>query len=102
MMKLLLTSVLFFTFLSVNAQSDAIKKELEQLKNEIRQSTYYDSSGVFEKGGKAIRLAREHKLPSEESKIYQYYGNFYYFSYQIEKAKIAKRIKSKVVMALIL
>jgi two-component system, NarL family, sensor kinase len=89
MMKLLLTSVLFLTFLSVNAQSDAVPKELEQLKKEIRQSTYYDSSAVFEKGGKAIRLAREHKLPSEESKIYQYYGNFYYFSYQLEKAKEA-------------
>ena len=89
MIKLFTTFILLFSSAYLIAQNEDVKKELEQLKKEIRQSTYYDSSVVFKKGETAISLARKHKLPSEESLIYQYYGNFYYFSYQIEKAKKA-------------
>lgn len=62
-------------------------KKLEDLKKDIRQSTYYDSAAVFEKGAQAIKLAKANKLWSEESLIYQYYGNFYFFSSNIDKAK---------------
>ena len=67
-------------------QSNDLKR-LELLKKEIRQSTYYDSAAVFKKGKEAINIARKNHLPAEESAIYQFYGNFYYFSYNMDKAK---------------
>jgi signal transduction histidine kinase len=60
---------------------------LDSLKKSIRQSTYYDSAAVFLNGQKAIAIAQKLKDPSEEALIYQYYGNFYYFSFNLEKAK---------------
>jgi signal transduction histidine kinase len=62
-------------------------KELSELKQTIRQSTYYDSTTVFKKGNKAIQIARKIHAPSEEAVILQYFGNFYYFSAQPELAK---------------
>lgn len=61
--------------------------ELEILKKRIRQSTYYDSIAVFQNGAKAIKLARKLNSLSEEGIIFQYYGNFYFFSRNIPKAK---------------
>ncbi len=77
--------------------------ELDVLKKRIRQSTYYDSIAVFQNGAKAIKLARKINSLSEEGLIYQYYGNFYFFSRNIQKAKeyyqktieIAKRANDK-------
>lgn len=59
---------------------------LEKLKGEIRQATYYDSATVFKKGNQAILIARKQGLISEIGTIYQYYGNFCYFSGKVEKA----------------
>ncbi|MFN3916106.1 MAG: tetratricopeptide repeat protein [Flavobacteriales bacterium] len=59
----------------------------EGLKNIIRQSTYYDSVALFKYGKKAIELAKLQKSPSNEALIYQYYGNFYYFSRKLEQAE---------------
>lgn len=98
--------MLFFLGLSALVFSQQDKKnqsELEILKKKIRQSTYYDSAAVFKNGAKAIQLARKAGLPGEEGLIYQYYGNFYYFSRNIDKAKeyyhktleIAKAAKDK-------
>lgn len=64
-----------------------LRKELDELKKIIRQSSYYDSSQVFANGQKAIEIAKRLKSPTEEATIYQFYGNFYYFSYNIPKAK---------------
>jgi signal transduction histidine kinase len=61
--------------------------KLDDLKKSIRQSTYYDSAAVFEKGGQAIQLARALNDLSEEATIYQYYGNFFFFSYNFNAAK---------------
>jgi signal transduction histidine kinase len=89
MNKLLLTFLLcsFWGMQMLFGQSKEVLTKLENLKKEIRQSTYYDSAAVFKKGEQAIRIARENKLWSEESLIYQYYGNFYFFSSHINKAK---------------
>lgn len=89
-MKSLLLFLILISFcgqVPVFGQSKDVKKKLEELKKEIRQSTYYDSAAVFQKGAQAIQLARENKLWSEESLIYQYYGNFYFFSSNLDKAK---------------
>lgn len=61
--------------------------KLDDLKKSIRQSTYHDSITVFEKGARAIRIARQLKNLSEEATIYQYYGNFFFFSYNFKTAK---------------
>lgn len=61
-------------------------KQLEYLKKTIRQSTLYDSTVVFTNGKKAIQLAKKLHKPIEEGIIYQYYGNFYYYSNQLDKA----------------
>lgn len=88
----------------VCAQKDKKNQsELEILKKKIRQSTYYDSVAVFKNGARAIKLAREANSLAEEGLIYQYYGNFYYFSRNSVKAKeyyaktieIAKKAKDK-------
>ena len=101
-MKCTLTLLLFFLSVCLFSQK-AVQEELNELKKEIRQSTYYDSAAVFEKGNKAISLTRKNGLLSEESTIYQYYGNFYFFSYNFEKARnsyrksieIAKKVGNK-------
>jgi two-component system NarL family sensor kinase len=69
----------------VNGQSREVA-QLERLKKNIRQSTLYDSTIVFTDGKKAILLAKKLNKPIEEGIIYQYYGNFYYYSNQLEKA----------------
>jgi signal transduction histidine kinase len=61
--------------------------ELDSLKKTIRQSTYYDSSAVFLNGQKAIRIAQKLNDPDEEALIYQYYGNFYYFSSNFDRSR---------------
>lgn len=60
---------------------------MDSLKKAIRQSTYYDSSSVFVNGQRAIQIAKKLNDPDEEAMIYQYYGNFYYFSSNLKKAK---------------
>lgn len=87
-MRLFLCVILLFASgFHSKAQERSVQEKLEKLKKDIRQSTYYDSSAVFKKGQEAIELARKNNLPSEEATIYQFYGNFYYFSYNVEKAK---------------
>lgn len=67
--------------------SQSEREVLEQLKKSIRQATLYDSSEVFSKGNQAIQLARKLKSHHNEGLIYQYYGNFYYYSNRYDKAK---------------
>ncbi|MFN7012820.1 MAG: tetratricopeptide repeat protein, partial [Bacteroidia bacterium] len=59
---------------------DAIKKK-------IQVSTYYDSAQVFQLGEKAIEIARKENSLSKEAEIFQYYGNYFYFSQKKNKAK---------------
>ncbi len=87
MKHLFLASFLFLVFTGAGQVAIKNNSELETLKKRIRQSTYYDSIAVFQNGAKAIKLARKLNSLSEEGIISQYYGNFYYFSRNIPKAK---------------
>ncbi len=79
------TALFFFTLLVGSLFSqNSTQGELEVLKKKIRQSTYFDSAAVFEYGKKAIQLSRKLKNSNEEAIIYQYYGDFYYFSNQLD------------------
>lgn len=84
---LILISFLLFDFVGLGQAGSKSNSELEILKKRIRQSTYYDSIAVFQNGAKAIKLARKLNSLSEEGIIFQYYGNFYFFSRNISKAK---------------
>jgi two-component system, NarL family, sensor kinase len=87
MIRFLLASFLCLACNAVKAQYRFDTNTFEGLKNIIRQSTYYDSVSVFKYGEKAIRIAKSEKSLSNEALIYQYYGNFYYFSRKLEKAE---------------
>ena len=71
---------------SVIGQTE-LEKQFEVLANEIRKSTYYDSVSVFSKGDSAIKIAKKLNSLSKESLIYQYYGNYYYFSRKHDLSK---------------
>jgi signal transduction histidine kinase/Flp pilus assembly protein TadD len=85
-LKFLLT-LLIFAICSISFGQKQLLIELDSLKKSIRQSTYYDSTIVFNSGQRAIQIAKKLKKPSEEAIIYQYYGNFYFFSTNIKKSK---------------
>src|SRR5690606_36657698 len=84
---------LFFTLLGFS-QNKELEAKFDQLAKDIRQSTYYDSAKVFSIGDSAIKIAQELNSLSKESLIYQYYGNYYYFSRKHEKSK-SYYVKSK-------
>ena len=69
------------------AQNQPDTASIEGIKKLIRQSTYYDSVKVFYYGEKAINMAKSQQSLSDEATIYQYYGNFCYFSKNYAKAK---------------
>lgn len=83
--KILFVFIFFSAFISY-AQTDKVA-EIERLKDEIQQATYYDSSTVFKLGKTCIELANKLNKPAEIGYIYQYYGSFYYFSNNEVKAK---------------
>ena len=85
-LKFFLT-LLIFAICTISFGQKQLLTELDSLKKTIRQSTYYDSTTVFKNGQRAIQIAKKLKKPSEEATIYQYYGNFYFFSTNIKKSK---------------
>jgi signal transduction histidine kinase/Tfp pilus assembly protein PilF len=85
-LKILLFILIIFNIHAVYSQK-GLREKLDSLKKAIRQSTYYDSSAVFKNGQLAIKIAKKLKDPTEEALIYQYFGNFYYFSSSFEKAR---------------
>lgn len=92
--------VLLFLFLgstfSIIAQKEQDTTTIEGIKKLIRQSTYYDSVKVFYFGAKAIKMAQKQNSLSDEATIYQYYGNFCYFSKNYTKAKEYYNISIKI------
>lgn len=67
-----------FTLLSQN------ESEYERLLLEIENSTYYDSTKVYERGRRAIQIAKENNDLSKVAKVYQYYGNYNYLLGKID------------------
>jgi signal transduction histidine kinase/tRNA threonylcarbamoyladenosine modification (KEOPS) complex Pcc1 subunit len=70
----------FIAIVSLPFLSLSQNGKFEELAEKIRQSTYFDSSSVFLNGAKAIQMARDQNNLSKEGLIYQYYGNFHYYS----------------------
>jgi two-component system, NarL family, sensor kinase len=94
--KFFLVQVLLCSIIIVEAQKEQDTTTIEGIKKMIRQSTYYDSSKVFHFGAKAIKMAKSQESLSDEATIYQYYGNFCYFSKNYTKAKEYYNISIKI------
>ncbi len=74
-------TILFYNTLNIfYSQEKLDTNTIEGIKKMIRQSTYFDSVKVFYFGEKAIKMAKANGSLSDEATIYQYYGNFCYFS----------------------
>jgi two-component system, NarL family, sensor kinase len=68
------------TGLFVLSQDSQLAYKFNYYAKQIRQSTYFDSVFVFSFGDSAIQIARRLNSMEKEAQIYQYYGNYYYFS----------------------
>lgn len=84
---ILLIVVIFQVTLGL-AQKDQITKhdQFDELADKIRMSTYFDSASVFKYGSKAILIADSLSDLSKKGLIFQYYGNFNYYSGRYEEA----------------
>lgn len=81
MKNLLVFSLVLLLSNTVLAQheNDA-EQRFDKLAKKIRMSTYFDSTSVFNYGKKALRIADSLEDISKRGLIYQYYGNFNYYS----------------------
>lgn len=102
-MKLKLGLILFCYFLFFGIEVIAQKGlNYEKLRLEVQNLSYFDSTGLFNKGAEAIIVARSEGSPEKESEINIYYGNHFYYKSDKVKAKkywekalaIAKKFKS--------
>lgn len=84
--RLLLVLLLLLNWQHSSAQKSDSQK-LEDLKLQIRQATYYDSSTVFSLGKQCINLAKKLNKENEIGYVYQYYGSFNYYANDIAEAK---------------
>lgn len=82
---------------SVCSFAQTKEKTFDELAEFIKQSTYFDSSSVFNEGRKAIELARELNDKSKEALIYQYFGNYHFYSGRMLEA--GKYYDTSIVMA---
>ncbi len=85
-----MTRSIFFYLLillfSKTALGQEATKHFDVLAEKIRKSTYFDSVSVFKYGKKALVIADSMRDLSKRGLIYQYYGNFNYYSGRTEKA----------------
>jgi tetratricopeptide (TPR) repeat protein len=96
----------FIAFLLTTFLGYSQNSEFDELADKISLSTYFDSSSVFLNGRKTNQKAREQDDLSKEGLIYQYYGNFHYYSGRSEVAmnyydttiNLAKRAKDTTLL----
>ena len=63
-------------------------KEVDQLINHVREVSYSDSISLFVAGQKAIEKAKETHQESAIADVFLYYGNYFYYIRNIDRAKI--------------
>lgn len=73
------------------------KLKYEDLRLEVQNLSYFDSTGLFSKGAEAIIVARSEGHPEKESEINIYYGNHFY--YKSSNAKAEKYFKKALSLA---
>ncbi len=83
MRKLVLILGLFFT---VCASAQYTNKITQRLKN-LRELAYSDSLGLFREGEEVIRLVRGTPEEAAISDVYLYFGNYFYYTRNIDRAR---------------
>ncbi|MES2132082.1 MAG: sensor histidine kinase [Bacteroidota bacterium] len=63
-------------------------KEVNQLINHVREVSYSDSISLFVAGQKAIEKAKETHQEAAMADVFLYYGNYFYYIRNIDRAKI--------------
>lgn len=82
---LLFFTCLLFTFPSLALETD--ERIYEELRKKVQQNSYYDSTQVFRSGEKAIHIAQKLHDKGKEADIYIFYGNFFYYNQQFDRAR---------------
>jgi two-component system, NarL family, sensor kinase len=80
------TLFLLTIFVSFHYHAQRLSEEYQVLMDGIRQGNYSDSADVFKKGGEAIKIAHKLKDNSKKALVYQYFGNFNYYSGKLQDA----------------
>jgi len=78
--------ILGLVWSGVVSSQESAPYDFDRLEKEIKQSTYFDSLSVFSKGKIAIAVAKEQRDQSKEALIYQHFGNYNYFSGNLQAA----------------
>tara|TARA_B100000508_G_scaffold141092_1_gene146387 strand:- start:39462 stop:41441 length:1980 start_codon:yes stop_codon:yes gene_type:complete len=78
--------VCFASFTIAQKGNREQEASFNELAEKIRKSTYFDSTSVFKYGQDAIKIAEDLNDISKKGLIYQYYGNFNYYSGRQETA----------------
>jgi len=79
--------LLFFLFISLCAKAQ-YTKEVNQLINRVREVSYTDSVSLFKAGQQAVDVAKKTKQEAAIADVYLYYGNYFYYIRNMDRAKI--------------
>ncbi len=78
--------LLFFFFISFCAKAQ-YTKDINQLINHVREVSYSDSVSLFNAGQKTIDAAKKTKQEAAIADVYLYYGNYFYYIRNMDRAK---------------
>ncbi|MES2760966.1 MAG: ATP-binding protein [Bacteroidota bacterium] len=83
--KILILFILLFGSISISfSQYDV---EITKLLKDVKEASYYDSTKLFITGQKAILKASQTDQKKAVSEVYLYYGNYFYYTRNIERSK---------------
>lgn len=71
------------------------QKPVKELLQEVREASYFDSVMLFRKGNDLIQRVNDSEVHSE---VHLYYGNYYYYIHQIDKARYYFRLSQQEAM----
>lgn len=81
-----LSVVVLLFFLSYVGNTQTLTQRFDELVIDIKRGSFADSTLVFKNGGEALKLAHQMKDPAKKALIYQYYGNFNFYSGKMDAA----------------
>lgn len=88
--------LIFFCFLLSIKNSSSQKGATIDLIRKVKEASYYDSTRVFTIGEKAIQEAKKKNDKSSIAKINLYYGNYFFYVRNLEKAKVYFVLSRKI------
>lgn len=84
MKKIGFTSLIFLLcFVTYSQYTPELKSTLKR----VKEASYYDSIQLFDRGSSAINLATKLNQKGAIAEVYLYYGNYFYYIRNIDRAK---------------